>query len=196
MPYHKYVFDEKNKTFVGNFEEMYRNEDTENYDSWHQENLNNISKQLSLNILNQQKYGKILDIGCGKGAFTHLLKKADNDVTGIDISETAIKKASERYKEVNFKVLSTDELMKQNEHYELVVIMEVLSYLNNWQELIEYASSITKHLYISLYIPDTENIIGFVKSFKMLKNEINKWLDIKTAFLRNNESIYLLAAKK
>ncbi len=44
MPYHKYVFDEEKGKFVGQFEEMYKNEDVEHYDSWFQEDLTSLSK--------------------------------------------------------------------------------------------------------------------------------------------------------
>ena len=99
--YHKHVFD--NNKFVGNFEEMYQNEKTD-YDSWFQSDLRDYGYQLSLTILNQYNFNKILDIGCGKGLFTSLLKKKNNTVEGIDISSTAIKKAQASSKDINFSV--------------------------------------------------------------------------------------------
>ncbi len=53
-PYHKYVFDVRNRAFVGNFEEMYRREDLEGYDSWGQEDLQSLEKQLSLAVRHRQ----------------------------------------------------------------------------------------------------------------------------------------------
>jgi hypothetical protein len=66
QPYHKYVFDTDNREFVGQFEEMYQSEDRENYDSWFQEDLTHIGKQISVTILNRYNFKSILDIGCGK----------------------------------------------------------------------------------------------------------------------------------
>ena len=92
-PYQKYVFDFKNRKVLGNFEEMYQQEDVQGFDSWYSSNINHLPKKIHFIILNQYNFSSILDYGCGKGAFTHLLKKANNYVLGLDVSETAIKKA-------------------------------------------------------------------------------------------------------
>ena len=88
--YHKFVFDKKNRKFIGEFEKMYTNEKQEKYDSWHQEDVSIIDKQICLKILNEQNFKTIVDIGCGKGALTNLMKTNENKVFGYDLSKTAI----------------------------------------------------------------------------------------------------------
>lgn len=192
--YHKYVFDEKNRKFVGKFEKMYQNEDKENYDSWFQEDLTDFGKQVSLTILNKYNFNSILDIGCGKGVFTQLLKKVNNHITGVDISKTAIKKAKLKYKGIEFLRLTAEEILKLKKKWDLIVMMEILSYLRNWKKIIALAAKRTSYIYIFLYIPS--NPIGFVKSFKQLKNELNKNFNIETELLQNNECICILAKGK
>ena len=51
-------------------------------------------KKISIDLINCYNFNKIIDIGCGKGAFSNLLKKNNNTVYGIDVSETAINKAT------------------------------------------------------------------------------------------------------
>ena len=75
MSYHKYVFDTDKRKFKGNFEEMYQNEEREKFDSWHISNLTILARRVHLEIVNSYNFQTILDFGCGKGAFTHLLKK-------------------------------------------------------------------------------------------------------------------------
>jgi 2-polyprenyl-3-methyl-5-hydroxy-6-metoxy-1,4-benzoquinol methylase len=103
--YHKYVFDTERRTFVGHFEEMYQNESIANFDSWHQEDTRQLNRQISLEIIDQFNFGNIVDVGCGKGALTHRLKKKNNKVLGIDISHTAIDIASARFPDIAFKQL-------------------------------------------------------------------------------------------
>ena len=75
MPaYHKFVFDFENRKFLGRFEEMYQAEDVEGFDSWNQEDLRFPRKRISYAILSNQNFPRILDLGCGKGFFTQLLK--------------------------------------------------------------------------------------------------------------------------
>ena len=194
QPYHKYVFDTNNCKFVGKFEEMYQNEDKEKYDSWFQEDLTHLGKQISLVILNRYNFNSVLDIGCGKGAFTHLLKKSNNKVVGVDISETAIMKAKAKYRDVEFYKLTVDEVLKKEIKWNLIVMYEILSYLDNWKDILEKISFSCDYIYISLYIPPDP--IGCVKSFDELKNTINKYFDIVDELLLNKEAILILAKVK
>ena len=73
--YHKYVFDQKAKAFVGDFEKMYLDEDKDCFDSWYQEDSRQLNRNIALSILKGWNFNSVLDVGCGKGALTHLLKK-------------------------------------------------------------------------------------------------------------------------
>ncbi|MFZ5447589.1 MAG: class I SAM-dependent methyltransferase [Thermodesulfobacteriota bacterium] len=165
--YHKYIFNEKKRTFVGKFEEMYREEGFECFDSWHQEDMRVLQNRICQIILNSYNFNTILDVGCGKGTFSHLLKKANNEVTGIDISETAIKIAKGKYPDISFVCVdlnydSYKELPFFQKSYDLILFMEVLSYLPNYEKILEAFAKITKYCLVALFIP--ENPIGFVKS--------------------------------
>ncbi len=192
-PYHKYVFNTEKKVFVGKFEEMYQNEEKECFDSWFQEDLRSLTYQISLSILNRHNFSKILDIGCGKGTFTHLLKKENNFVEGIDISGTAIKKAKAKFPDIEFKVKSIEKL-EFKKKFDLVILMEILSYLKNWNEVIKKVAQISKYIYITLYLPP--NPIGFVKSFDELRNELYQYYDIKVDVVINGQAILLLGDRK
>lgn len=100
--YHKYVFDLEKRELVGDFETMYQNESKENFDSWHQDDSRQLQRKIDLAILEDYNFNKILDIGCGKGSLTHILKKKNNTVIGLDISQTAVDIASERFPDIDF----------------------------------------------------------------------------------------------
>ncbi len=165
-PYHKYVFDIENRKFIGKFEEMYNHEEIESYDSWFQEDLRHLTYQISFVLLNRYNFSKILDIGCGKGTFTHLLKKENNFVKGMDISETAIKKAKAKYPDIEFEV-GTAENLEGEEKFDLVILMEILSYLKKWKEVIKKVAQITtNHIYITLF---TSKSYWFCKNTRGVK---------------------------
>lgn len=192
--YHKYVFDTNNRKFIGHFEEMYQNEDGGNYDSWFQEDMTHLGKQISLTLLNRYNFISILDIGCGKGTFTHLLKKVNTQVVGTDISENAILKARSKYRDVDFFKLTASESLNLQKRWDLIILSEVLSYIENWGELLENVAEQVNYIYISLYIPP--NPIGYVKNFNELKTEVTKHFDIETELLWNNETMFILAKRK
>jgi 2-polyprenyl-3-methyl-5-hydroxy-6-metoxy-1,4-benzoquinol methylase len=194
QPYHKYVFDLNKRKFIGKFEEMYQNEDKEGYDSWFQDDLTHLGKQISRVVINKYNFKSILDIGCGKGAFTHLLKRKGNSVVGIDISRTAVNKARSRYKNIKFFNLSAEESCKLKQKWDLVVMMEILSYIKRWKKVLRDASKITGYIYLSLYLPN--NPIGFIKSFRELKSELKRYFNIEHELLWNKECICFLAKKR
>ena len=135
--YHDYVF--KDGIFVGKFEEMYQNVE----DPWCLGDANAIYYDMMLYLLNHYKICKhekstVLDIGCGKGAFTAKLKKGlapDAKITGIDIAHTAIKQANEKYggNGIDFTVCNITEEYNQLpvplNGLDLVVMSEVMWYI-------------------------------------------------------------------
>ncbi len=122
MPaYHKYVFDTEKRQFIGQFEEMYQAEDSEGFDSWFERDLRHLRKTISYAILSAYNCSRILDVGCGKGAFTQLLKKQNNRVVGIDIWKTAIRKAKESFPDIDFRCMSVHDLSSLDETFELVL---------------------------------------------------------------------------
>ena len=81
---------------------MYQKEQVEGFDSWHQDNSMQLNRKFALAILDMCNFSLIVDVGCGKGMLTHLLKKNNNKVFGTDIAPTAIKLAEERYPDIDF----------------------------------------------------------------------------------------------
>jgi SAM-dependent methyltransferase len=195
MPYHKYVFDAERRKFVGKFEEMYQNEDMDGYDSWHSSDLTHLPKKIHLCILESYNFNRILDFGCGKGAFTHLLKKQNNYVLGVDVSKAAIEKAKTTFQGVDFSVINKNDFTPFIKvPFDLVLSLETLSYIEEWRSVIRDISGFTKYIYISLYIP--EDPIGFVKSQDDLIREVERYFTIEEKIVYNSLSIFLLGKIK
>lgn len=197
--YHKYVFDLENRKFVGDFETMYQNETKENFDSWHQDDTRQLQRKIDLAILEDYNFHKVLDIGCGKGSLTHMLKKTNNQVLGVDISQTAIDIANERFPDIDFICLDVNDISNYTHLIDnmggvnLVFTSEVLSYIQNWKELLNEISKTTDYFMISLYIPD--NPIGFIKSEEDLVSEISKSFGIIEYISLNTTNFVVIFAK-
>ena len=193
--YHKYVFDLKNRAFVGKFEEMYANEDKEGFDSWHQENLDEPTKQISLQMIRKRRYASALDLGCGKGAFTNLLKGCAQKVTGVDIAQTAIDKAKAKYKGITFIAGDSEDILGGSvSSWDLIVMMEILSYLKNWKGLIAGAARKCRYFFVSLYLPPDP--IGFIKNYEELKQEIEKYFEVIDEHAVDGANYHLMAQAK
>ena len=102
MAYQDYVI--KGGEFVGRFEEMYRDYDN----PWHQieEASISYSKHDTINTIRRFGLNRVVEVGCGFGFFTKKLSdNCKNTIfSGLDISETAIKKAQKAFPLLDFKV--------------------------------------------------------------------------------------------
>ena len=192
MPgYHKYVFDRDKRSFVGRFDEMYEAEESEGFDSWFERDLRPLRKTISQAILNTCQFSRILDVGYGKGTFTHLMKKQNNRVVGIDVSPAAIQKAKQSFPDVEFRCMDAHDLARLGETFGLVVVMGTFAYVDGWPSVVETIADMTRWLYVAEYIPP--NPIGFVKSVDDLINAVEKQFVIRTRVLLDEVNCLLFA---
>jgi SAM-dependent methyltransferase len=189
--YHRFVFDTANRRLVGDFDAMYRAEDSEGFDSWHERDLRPLRKRLSLAVLDGYQWGRILDVGCGKGTLTHLLKKANNRVVGVDSSETAIQKARASFPDIDFRCLPMEEIGSIGESFDLAVVMGSFAYVERWPTVLQLLHDLAPWLYIAEYVPPDP--IGFVKSIDELVGEVSKLYSIQTRLVLDDEHCMLLA---
>jgi 2-polyprenyl-3-methyl-5-hydroxy-6-metoxy-1,4-benzoquinol methylase len=80
MPgYHKYVFDTERRQLVVTLRQCTRRKTPKVSTAWFERDLvKELRKPISHTLLSQYNFVRILDVGCGKGTFTHLLKKRNN----------------------------------------------------------------------------------------------------------------------
>jgi SAM-dependent methyltransferase len=84
---------------------------------------------------------RILDVGCATGYYSAVLASLGYDVTGIDISETGIRKAQELYPDIRFEMQDATALPYPEASFDFVFALGVsvantrdLSELHEWLE--------------------------------------------------------------
>lgn len=94
--------------------------------------INALNPRLSINA-------EILDVGCGNGVISRSLGQHGFRVKGIDISEKAIEKARSlnTLPNVNFDVVSAEQLVADGHRYQAVICSEVLEHLNDPGKLLK-----------------------------------------------------------
>ncbi len=73
----------------------------------------------------------VLDLGCGKGAFTNELLKLGENITGIEISPLAVNYAKNKYPKIRFiegNIAKLDQLKLENNIFDIVTVLDVLYY--------------------------------------------------------------------
>lgn len=98
--YQDYVI--KDGLLVGEFEQMYQDYD----DPWEQTTREEFAseKAVTLNLIKKLNAQRVIELGCGLGHFTKKIADLGVNALGVDISETAIKKARSKYLNCNFEL--------------------------------------------------------------------------------------------
>lgn len=85
----------------------------------------------TLSLLKNIRGKKVLDLGCGTGIYTKILKRKGANVQGIDISPKMIEIAKQYVKDVDFKVGSAYKLPYKTGTFDIVLASLVVHYFGN-----------------------------------------------------------------
>jgi 2-polyprenyl-3-methyl-5-hydroxy-6-metoxy-1,4-benzoquinol methylase len=141
-------------------------------------------KRLEIFLKEIKKYPgikKILDVGCGDGRISKALKEAGFNVVGLDISRTAIEKAKQNFRGIDFLVASPEEKLPfEDENFDSVYCTEVIEHLYDTAVALKEITRVLKKeglLFISTpYHGFLKNLLitifGFEKHFDPLGSHI------------------------
>jgi SAM-dependent methyltransferase len=90
----------------------------------------------------------ILDVGCGEGAFTRYLVGCATEVTGIDASRTAIRRARHLVPRATFHYC-TLEAFSSDQVFDVVLAVDVLYYVQSISRAVERLLSLGRSVIVS-----------------------------------------------
>jgi len=144
--YQDYVI--KDGKFIGEFEEMYK----DFKDPWEQTTREEraMEKIIAINLIKKIKAKRVIELGCGLGCFTNKIRNLGVEVLGIDISETAIKKARKKYPACKF--YAGDILNKKiyrDFKPDVIIMAEITWYvLDKIDDFIKFLKKEMKNIYL------------------------------------------------
>lgn len=115
------------------------------YDVFDEKGWNRLLKIFE-NSVNPKPGERLIDLGCGTGAFTRRLMKYGLELFGIDISQKSIEYASRLSKgqEIKFIVGNIEQLPFPNESFDLVVLGAVLHHFLDFSKVVQETYRILK----------------------------------------------------
>jgi SAM-dependent methyltransferase len=98
--------------------------------------------------MNRVRGCRVLDLGCGDGYGSELLSWVCPEVTGIDISETVLAEARERYRRPHFRCADLT-VAEDIPDADVAVCFEVIEHLHNAQQLLNAVGARLPRLLLS-----------------------------------------------
>lgn len=141
---------------------------------WHWEDAPRKFHEIT-QILPLEKYDRMLDIGCGIGVLTRII--ADyyrcGDITGLDISKTAIEKATELDKAGQVNWVKGDIFsLTSNIVYDVVLCVDVIEHLKEVNKFFKVVRGLAKLMVVRLPIEQT--ILNSLMRTLLIKDEYER----------------------
>lgn len=112
------------KTFADLYDEMMIYVD---YDSW--------SKLIDNRLKELVMAKELLEIGCGTGEISKRLDDLNYSVKGIDISDSMLRRAKDKYNYLKFEKTDMRDLKEKNSYDAIISVFDTINYLKNLDEL-------------------------------------------------------------
>ena len=96
------------------------------------------------NLVCPKKGERVIDLGCGTGAFTQRLKKLDLAMMGMDISTESIIKAKKNILDVNFLVGDIEKTGLKDNSFDIIIYSGVLHHFPDFSEVLNEGFRILK----------------------------------------------------
>ena len=84
-----------------------------------------------------KKAASILEVGCGEGSKLNLVVKGQAKGFGVDISQTAIRRAKKQYPQLTFQVADAEQLPFPEDRFDLVFSAFTLEHLSNPEKVLK-----------------------------------------------------------
>ncbi len=117
------------------------------------------SHKTVLDILNNKENQRILDVGCGDGLFSELIRKGNTKV-GVDFIPVSdsIRKNLDEYYQIDLNNGLPEEI-KQKEKFDYILMLDILEHLYNYDKIIKDSKNLIKpDGKIIISIPNIANI--------------------------------------
>lgn len=133
---------------------------------------------------------KVLDVGCNDGTFIEMLqRKRHCDVTGIDISDTALEEAKK--KGLNVMTADVENLPFEDETFDVITCMEVLSHLFDPKKAVKEMRRVLKKNGILLGSCPHKNLESYVWDDKRLHRRYFEAHDLHELITEDFDRLYI-----
>jgi len=110
-------------------------------------------------IMPRKGVKSLLDVGCGDGYFCHWIQNNRTEiarVVGVDVSESRLARARERYEEIEFLLAGTPKLPFEAGEFDIATCIEVLEHLEDPDAALQEIGRVSRQVVIT--VPDRQAV--------------------------------------
>lgn len=127
------------------------------------------------------RFGSVLEIGCGEGHQTVHLSDLAERITGLDVSETAIERARRRLPEAEFLVgdLAAQSWASELGRYDLVTACEVIYYMSDMPGFLQTMDQLGKACLVTYFAPAARKVEAHVMAMPGVETSTFRYRDVE-----------------
>jgi 2-polyprenyl-3-methyl-5-hydroxy-6-metoxy-1,4-benzoquinol methylase len=159
-------------------------------------------------IFKKYKISNVLDYGCGVGTLSLYIGKKGINVTGFDVSDSAIRQAKENalnlglFKKTHFFTIDKMKRVLRGKYFDLIILIEVIEHLpNDFQTLKFLTSHLNKHGLLVITTPSVNAPLyklGLLNRFDKRVGHIRRYNEdmLKKLHIKLNQKILMIDKKE
>lgn len=125
------------------------------YQDWNQKRIKGILEFYGHKFM---YYKKILDLGCGHADISGVFYRLGADITAVDVRQEHLKMVSKKFNGIKTVKADLDlEWPFARNYFDIVLDLDLLCHLNNYEDHLRKVCSITNHLVLETAVCDSDD---------------------------------------
>lgn len=154
-------------------------------DPWHMASEQEQARFAETNAIIERelgdRFGRVLEIGCGEGHQTEHLAALADEITGLDVSELAVERARKRLPEAEFRVgdIYAQPWIDERGRFDLVTACEVIYYMSDIPRFLQTMDRLGHDCFVTYFAPAARKVAVHVDAMPGVEQTRFRYKDVE-----------------
>jgi len=154
-------------------------------DPWHMASEQEQARFVETNAVIERElddhFERVLEIGCGEGHQSEYLSALAGELTGLDVSETAIVRARKRLPDASFLVgdIYAQPWIGERGRFDLVTACEVVYYMSDLPKFLRAMDTLGHDCLVTYFAPAARKVEAHVRAMAGVKQSSFRYKDVE-----------------
>ncbi len=154
-------------------------------DPWHMASEQEQARFVETNTIIERElgdhFGRVLEIGCGEGHQTEYLVSLADQITGLDVSATAVERARKRLPDAEFAVgdIYAQPWVGERGRFDLVTACEVIYYMSDMPKFLRTMDALGRDCFVTYFAPAARKVEAHVMAMPAVEKTSFRYQDVE-----------------